>query len=101
MIGIFIRPFCHDWGTDFKAGVSPPTAMDLVVLLGRNVRNARLGKRMTQEALALDADMKRSYLSELEAGKRNPTVKALGRLAKALEMEAADLLRSVPVDSFN
>ena len=71
------------------------------MLLGRNVRNARLGKRMTQEALALDADMKRSYLSELEAGKRNPTVKALGRLAKALEMEAADLLRSVPVDSFN
>ena len=69
------------------------------MLLGRNVRNARLGKRMTQEALALDADMKRSYLSELEAGKRNPTVRALGRLANALEIEAADLLRSEPIDS--
>ena len=68
------------------------------MLLGRNVRNARLGKRMTQEALALDADMKRSYLSELEAGKRNPTVRALGRLAEALEMEAFDLLRSAPVE---
>ena len=56
-------------------------------------------REVTQEALALDADMKRSYLSELEAGKRNPTVRALGRLANALEIEAADLLRSEPIDS--
>jgi transcriptional regulator with XRE-family HTH domain len=67
--------------------------MDLVRLLGRNVREARQRKRMTQEALALEADMKRSYLSELEAGKRNPTVRALSRLAIALEVEAAELLR--------
>ena len=73
--------------------------MDLVHLLGRNVRDARQGKRMTQEALALEADMKRSYLSELEAGKRNPTVRALGRLAVALDVEAADLLRKAPIDS--
>jgi transcriptional regulator with XRE-family HTH domain len=67
--------------------------MDLVRLLGRNVREARQRKRMTQEALALEADMKRSYLSELEAGKRNPSVRALGRLAVALEIEAGELLR--------
>jgi transcriptional regulator with XRE-family HTH domain len=48
---------------------------------------------MTQEALALEAEMKRSYLSELEAGKRNPSVRALGRLATALGIEPADLLR--------
>lgn len=67
--------------------------MDLVRLLGINVREARQGKHLTQEALALEAEMKRSYLSELEAGKRNPSVRALGRLAKALGVEAADLLR--------
>jgi len=67
--------------------------MDLVRLLGRNVREARQRKRVTQEALALEADMKRSYLSELEAGKRNPTVKALGRLATALGVEPAETLR--------
>lgn len=70
--------------------------MDLVRLLGRNVREARQRKRMTQESLALEADMKRSYLSELEAGKRNPTVRALGRLAVALEIDAAELLRAPP-----
>ena len=99
MIGISIQSLCHDWGTYFKAGLSPRAVMDLVLLLGRNVRDARQAKRMTQEALALEADMKRSYLSELEAGKRNPTVKALGRLAIALGIEAAELLRQAPTNS--
>lgn len=67
--------------------------MDLVRLLGENVREARKRRHMSQEALALDADMKRSYLSELERGKRNPSVRALGRLAEALGIDPSDLLR--------
>jgi transcriptional regulator with XRE-family HTH domain len=67
--------------------------MDLVQLLGRNVRAARLARGMSQEQLAFEAEMKRSYVSDLERGTRNPSVRALGRLAKALGMEAADLLR--------
>ena len=66
--------------------------MDLVVLLGRNVRTWRLERGMSQEQLALDAGMKRSYVSEVERGLRNPTVRALGRLAKALNVEPALLL---------
>ena len=66
--------------------------MDLVGLLGKNVRAARLRRGITQEHLALDANMKRSYLSELERGKRNPSVRALGRLAVALGVEPASLL---------
>lgn len=41
---------------------------------------------MTQEQLALDAGMERSYVSDLERGQRNPSVRALGRLAEALEI---------------
>jgi transcriptional regulator with XRE-family HTH domain len=67
--------------------------MDLVVLLGRNIRAFREARSLTQEQLALDAGMKRSYVSELERGLRNPTVRALGRLATALQIEAAALLR--------
>jgi len=67
--------------------------MDLVQLLGRNVRAARQARRMSQEQLAFEAEMKRSYVSDLERGKRNPSVRALGRLAKALGLEPADLLR--------
>jgi len=65
--------------------------MDLVVLLGRNVRAWRLERGISQEQLALDAGMKRSYLSELERGLRNPSVRALGRLAEALGI-CADLI---------
>ncbi|MDP3868389.1 helix-turn-helix domain-containing protein [Phenylobacterium sp.] len=66
--------------------------MDVVVLLGRNVRAFRRLRGLSQEQLALEADMKRSYVSDLERGTRNPTVRAVGRLAVALGVSAADLL---------
>jgi transcriptional regulator with XRE-family HTH domain len=68
--------------------------MDLIQLLGRNVRSCRETRGLTQEQLALDAGMKRSYVSELERGLRNPTVRALGRLANALEVDPTELLKA-------
>ena len=68
--------------------------MDLVRLLGENVRRLRTTKGLSQEELAFAADMKRSYLSDLERGTRNPSVRALGRLAAALAVEPSELLRS-------
>ena len=67
--------------------------MDLVKLLGENVKRERLGKGWSEEHISFEVDMKRSYVSDLERGVRNPSVKALGRLAEALGVEAADLLR--------
>ena len=66
--------------------------MELVSILGRNVRRIRKQKGLSQETLALDAEMKRSYLSDLERGRRNPSVRALGRLAKALDVPPGALL---------
>ena len=67
--------------------------MDLVRLLGENVKRERLRQGLTQDTLAVEAGMRRSYLSDLERGVRNPSVHALGRLAMALKVEAASLLR--------
>ncbi|MCA0358278.1 MAG: helix-turn-helix domain-containing protein [Proteobacteria bacterium] len=67
--------------------------MDLVQLLGQNVRAHRKALGMSQEQLALDAGMKRAYLSDLERGTRNPSVRALERLATALGVEPAELVR--------
>lgn len=53
---------------------------------------------MTQEQLALDAGMERSYVSDLERGMRNPSVRALGRLADALGIEPSELLRNPETD---
>ena len=68
--------------------------MDATDLLAKNVRKLRKERGLSQETLALDADMKRSYLSDLERGTRNPTVRALGRLADALGVPPHQLLHS-------
>jgi transcriptional regulator with XRE-family HTH domain len=54
-------------------------ATDLPQILARNVRDARKRRGMSQEALALEAGMKRSYVSDLERGTRNPSIKAVER----------------------
>ncbi|WP_447750829.1 helix-turn-helix domain-containing protein [Sphingopyxis fribergensis] len=66
--------------------------MDVVRLFGVNVRHQRKLKGMTQEQLAVAAEMERSYVSDLERGTRNPSVAALGRIADALEIEPNVLL---------
>lgn len=71
--------------------------MDLVELLGANVRYYRKLKGITQEELALDAGMERSYVSDLERGTRNPSVRALGRLADALGVQSHELLLPIIV----
>ena len=69
-------------------------SIDVVQLLGVNVRHHRKLKGLTQEELALEAGMERSYVSDLERGTRNPSVLALGRLADALCIDASLLMVS-------
>ena len=57
------------------------------------MKRERLARGLSQEKLAEDAGMQRSYVSDIERGVRNPSVHALGRLAMALGVDAADLLR--------
>lgn len=49
-------------------------------------------RALSQEALAVDAGVDRSYVGRIERGVENPTVETLDRLAKALEVPAAELL---------
>lgn len=72
--------------------------MDVVKLFGRNVRDLRRDRGLSQEELAHRADMERSYVSDLERGVRNPSVKALGRLAVALDVPPARLLEPRTTD---
>jgi transcriptional regulator with XRE-family HTH domain len=67
--------------------------MDIRVLVGRNVRRARIEKGLTQEELAERAGTSQFYVSSLEAGRRNPTVVTIFELAQALGVDHLDLLR--------
>jgi transcriptional regulator with XRE-family HTH domain len=60
--------------------------------LGERVRELRLARDLTQEGLAQLAEVDRGYISETETGDRNPSVWVIYRLAKALEVEPAELL---------
>lgn len=66
--------------------------MDLRRTVAANVREFREKLGISQEELAFRARLHRTYVSGVERGVRNPTVLVLGRLAKALEVEAALLL---------
>ena len=70
--------------------------MDLARILGANVRRERKRLGKSQEELALDAAMKRAYLSDLERGTRNPSIKAIARLAVALGVNPSSLLEAPP-----
>jgi transcriptional regulator with XRE-family HTH domain len=67
--------------------------MDLRKLVGRNVRRLREERGLSQEKLAFEADLHRTYISGVERGARNPTVLVLGQLAKALKVTPDILLR--------
>jgi transcriptional regulator with XRE-family HTH domain len=65
--------------------------MDLPKLLGRNVRRIREEQHASQEETAFKAGLNRAYLSDVERGARNPTVRFVGRLAKALGVDPKEL----------
>lgn len=60
--------------------------------VGQNVRRLREEAGLSQEKLALEADLDRTYVSGVERGVRNPTVTVLARIAKALKTDPDKLL---------
>ncbi len=66
--------------------------MDVRELVGRNVKRIRLEKGMTQESFADVSGFSQQYLSDLERGRRNPTIVTLFELAGALGVGHVDLV---------
>jgi transcriptional regulator with XRE-family HTH domain len=67
--------------------------MDLRDVFATNLRRLRNAKGMSQDDLAYEAEVSRSYLSQLEKGAFYASLKIIGRLATALRIEPAELLR--------
>jgi transcriptional regulator with XRE-family HTH domain len=61
--------------------------------LGRNLRRLRKEREMTQEEVGHRSGVHPTEVSRIEAGKRDPQVSTVERLAKALGVSASDLLR--------
>jgi transcriptional regulator with XRE-family HTH domain len=70
--------------------------MDLRDVFATNLRRLRNARKLSQDDLAYEAEVSRSYLSQLEKGTFYASLKIVGRLAKALKVEPAELLKAPP-----
>jgi transcriptional regulator with XRE-family HTH domain len=67
--------------------------MDPREVFATNLRRLRNARGMSQDGLAYEAEVSRSYLSQLEKGVFYASLKIIGRLSKALNIEPAELLK--------
>jgi transcriptional regulator with XRE-family HTH domain len=66
--------------------------MDVRRRVGLNVRKFRAARDLSQEELAFECGLHRTYISGVERGVRNPTVVVLEKIATALKVAASRLL---------
>lgn len=72
-----------------------PKKPTLLHQLGENIRQIRKKQQLSQEALALEADLDRTYIGGIERGERNVAVINLCRIAKVLKVKPSKLLEGV------
>jgi transcriptional regulator with XRE-family HTH domain len=63
--------------------------MDINIKIGDRIRELRKEKELSQEALANIAEVDRTYMTKVETGKRNVTVKILEKIILALDTDFA------------
>lgn len=68
----------------------------LAAAFGAAVREARGRLGVSQEKLAERIGVQRTYVVDIEAGRRNPTLRTIGRFAAALDLSLAELF--APID---
>lgn len=73
--------------------------MEIRQILAFNLKKYRQVRELSQEELAHGAGIDRTYISSLERCVYGATIDVIDRLARTLEVEAADLLRKPPADS--
>jgi len=67
--------------------------MDIKQIFGNNLKRIRLEKGLSQEKLALNADIDRTYIPSIEKGERNVSIVIAEKLAIALNVPISELFK--------
>jgi len=76
-----------------KPRILPPMAEDARILFGRRLRDLRKQAGLSQEALAHESGLDRSYVGGVERGEYNISLLNICLLADALNLQPAELLK--------
>ena len=69
--------------------------IDIQIEFGKRIQYLRKNKKMSQEELAFESDINKNYLSDLERGTRNPTLKIIEKLCIGLNVSFEDLFKGI------
>jgi len=69
--------------------------MNIQVQFGKRIKELRKAKGLSQEALAFNAGLDRSYMTGIENGKRNVSIVNIEKIAIALEVSISDLFKAI------
>ena len=72
--------------------------MGLELSFAKVLKSLRMKNKLSQEELAFQSNLDRTYISMLERGIHLPTIPTLFALAKALQINASDFIRLVELD---
>ena len=72
--------------------------MELAVAFGVVIRRLRIDAGLTQEQLGFEAELRRTYVSILELGQQQPSLTTVFKLASALNISAANLIKLVDAE---
>ena len=61
--------------------------------LGDNIKRIRTKKKMSQGDIARALEVDKGYISNIENGKKNPTIATIAKIAEALKVSADELLK--------
>jgi transcriptional regulator with XRE-family HTH domain len=61
--------------------------------LGQNLKRIRMKKGISQNAIAKTLDIDRSFITNIEGGKTNPTLATIAKLAKAIGVSVGELMK--------
>lgn len=71
---------------------NPKERLEVLKRFGKKLAEVRSKKNITQENLAFEIGVDRTYISYIERGERNPSIYVLSKIAKALRVDSSELL---------